>query len=208
MNSVITPNSLRSDLAVVSQWVQPGARVLDLGCGDGALLAYLQQQRQVQGYGLELNPDKLQQCLGHGVNVIQRDLNAGLDDFRNQSFDVVILSQALQVVEAPDALLRDMLRVGRQGIVTFPNFGHWSTRLGLLLNGRMPRTRSLPAHWYDTQNIHLCTLKDFEALCAEEGFAIVRRAVTDANHQHNAGARIWPNLRAEVGLYLLEGAGE
>jgi len=189
---------------MISQWIEPGKRVLDLGCGDGALLAHLADTRQVRGYGLELDTQNISACIGRGVNVIQRDLDNGLADFADRSFDYVVMSQALQVVYAPHKLLGEMLRVGCKGIVTFPNFGHWSTRLQLALGGRMPRTRTLPAHWYDTSNIHLCTLNDFEALCAEKHYRIIDRAVTDAAHREAPGHRFWPNLRAEVGMYLLE----
>lgn len=199
-----SPPALRSDLAIISEWILPGRSVLDLGCGDGTLLAHLASSRQVRGYGLELDIDNLSACIARGVNVIQRDLDDGLADFEANSFDYVVMTQALQVVHQPDRLLREMLRVGRLGIVTFPNFGHWSTRLQLALGGRMPRTRTLPAQWYNTDNIHLCTLRDFEALCVEQGLRIVRRAVTDAAHRTSAGMNFWPNLRAEVGMYLLE----
>ncbi len=201
-----TGNGLRSDLAVIAEWIAPGTRVLDLGCGDGALLAHLAAARDVRGYGLELDLDNIAACVDRGVNVIQRDLDEGLADFDEGSFDYVVMSQALQVVHAPDRLLREMLRVGRAGIVTFPNFGHWSTRAQLALGGRMPRTRTLPSCWYNTQNIHLCTLRDFEALCAEQQLEILRRAVTDAAHRSRPGLRLWPNLRAEIGMYLLRRA--
>ncbi len=195
---------LRSDLAMISQWIKPGTRVLDLGCGDGLLLAHLAMSRDVRGYGLELDTDNISACITRGVNVIQRDLDDGLADFDEGSFDYVVMSQALQVVHAPHKLLGEMLRVGKMGIVTFPNFGHWSTRLSLALGGRMPRTRTLPAQWYDTQNIHLCTIRDFEALCREKDYRIVDRAVTDAAHRQAPGHRLMPNLRGEVGMYLLQ----
>lgn len=202
MNAVM-PTELRSDLAMISNWIEPGTRVLDLGCGDGTLLENLACSRNVRGYGMELDASNISACISRGVNVIQRDLDDGLADFDDHSFDYVVMSQALQVVHAPDRLLREMLRVGKRGIVTFPNFGHWSTRLQLALQGRMPRTASLPAQWFDTKNIHLCTLRDFEQLCAEKSYTIIDRAVTDASHRKAAGHRLLPNLRAEVGMYML-----
>lgn len=194
---------MRPELKIISDWITPGSKVLDLGCGDGTLLAHLQSEREVTGYGLELDVNNIAACVARGVSVIQTDLDAGLDDFVDQQFDYVVMTQALQVVQHPDRLLAQMLRIGRQGIVTFPNFGHWSTRLQLLLGGRMPRTRTLPAHWYDTENIHLCTLKDFESLCAEQNLRIMRRSVTDAQHRAGTASRLLPNLAAQIGMYLL-----
>ncbi len=200
----MTNAPLRSDLAMISEWINPGTRALDLGCGDGLLLAHLATTRDVRGYGLELDTANISACIARGVNVIQRDLDDGLADFDEGSFDYVVMSQALQVIHAPHKMLGEMLRVGKKVIVTFPNFGHWSTRLSLSFGGRMPRTSSLPDQWYDTPNIHLCTIKDFEALCREENYRIVDRAVTDAAHRKARGHRLMPNLRAEVGMYLLE----
>lgn len=196
--------ALRTDYQVISEWIPRGARVLDLGCGDGELLAHLARVRDVRGYGLELDMANIRQCVARGVNVIQRDLDEGLADFAKDSFDIVVMSQALQVVQEPDALLAEMLRVGHRGVVTFPNFGHWSTRWQFAWSGRMPRTRTLPDYWYDTANIHLCTLKDFEDLCRQRGYRVIRSAMTDARHRRSAGHRLLPNLRAEVGIYLLE----
>ncbi len=194
--------SLRADLAIISEWIAPGSRLLDLGCGDGALLAHLQKQRQVSGYGLELNIDNVVACIERGVNVLQTDIDAGIGDFADGSFDYVVMTQAIQVVQHPEAVLRDMLRIGCQGIVTLPNFGHWSTRLQLLLKGRMPKTANLPAEWHNTENIHLCTLNDFEKLCTDMGISILKRTVTDSRHRQ--GRRLLPNITGEIGIYLLE----
>ncbi len=194
---------MNPEFAIISEWIEPGSRVLDLGCGDGTLLKYLQEKNQVQGYGLELEVGNVAACLQKGVNAIQTDLNLGLAEFSDQQFDYVLMTQALQVMKRPDLLLAEMLRLGRRSIVTFPNFGHWSIRLQLLLGGRMPRTRNLPAQWYDTKNIHLCTLKDFENLCAERQLRILRRSVTDARHRDSLAARTCPNLSARLGLYML-----
>ncbi len=194
---------MRPEFRIISDWIAPGSRVLDLGCGDGTLLAQLQQDKGVTGYGLELEVGNVAACVAKGVNAIQTDLNLGLAEFDEGQFDYVIMTQALQVMRRPDRLLAEMMRIGRQCIVTFPNFGHWSTRLQLLLGGRMPRTKTLPAQWYDTKNIHLCTLRDFEILCREQDLKIERRSVTDAGHQGGWIMRALPNLSGQIGLYLL-----
>lgn len=194
--------SLRPDLAIISEWIEPGSRVLDLGCGDGTLLAHLQAHRDVDGYGLEIDPNNLVACIQRGINVIQSDLDAGLTDyFDDDSFDYVVMTQTLQAMHFPSRLLREMLRVGRQGIVTFPNFGHWQSRTQLALGGHMPISRALPNEWYDTPNIHLCTLKDFEELCRELNIAILQRNVVDTAHRSNIAMTLFPNLFGEIALY-------
>ncbi len=195
-------NTLRPDLAIISEWIQPGSRVLDLGCGDGTLLDHLKRTRNVDGYGLEIDPNNIVSCIQRGVNVIQSDLDAGLTDyFDDDSFDYVVMTQTIQAVHYPSRLLREMLRVGREGIVTFPNFGHWSSRVQLALGGRMPQSRALPNEWYDTPNIHLCTLKDFEALCHHLDIDILQRNVVDTEHRSSLGMRLLPNLLGEIALY-------
>lgn len=194
--------TLRPDLAIISEWIQPGSRVLDLGCGDGMLLEHLMVSRNVDGYGLEIDPDNVVRCIQRGVSVIQSDLDAGLTDyFDDNSFDYVVMTQTIQAVHYPSRLLSEMLRVGREGIVTFPNFGHWSSRLQLALGGRMPQSRALPNEWYDTPNIHLCTLKDFEALCHRLDIDILQRNVVDTAHRSNLGMKLLPNLLGEIALY-------
>jgi methionine biosynthesis protein MetW len=150
--------------------------VLDLGCGDGTLLKYLQQSRGVTGYGVEIDDGNVLACVNNGVNVIQGDLERGLAEFADGSFDFVVLSQTLQAMRNTERIVREMLRVGRAGIVTFPNFGHWKNRLQIL-RGRMPVSDKLPFEWFDTPNIHLCTVADFERFCEERGIRIVSRAV-------------------------------
>lgn len=195
-------SELRPDLAIISKWIEPGSRVLDLGCGDGTLLDHLKRERDVDGYGLEIAPDNIVTCIQRGVSVIQSDLDAGLTDyFDDNSFDYVVMTQTIQAVHYPSRLLSEMLRVGREGIVTFPNFGHWSSRLQLALGGRMPLSRALPNEWYDTPNIHLCTLKDFESLCHRLDINILQRNVVDTAHRSNIGMKLLPNLLGEIALY-------
>jgi methionine biosynthesis protein MetW len=192
--------SLRADLELISEWITPGSRTLDLGCGDGSLLAHLRDQRQVNGYGLELDVKHVTAGIRRGVKVIHTDLNAGLADFDVDSFDYVVMTQALQMVRHPDKLLDEMLRIGKEGIVTFPNFGYWKCRLAVA-RGQMPVTPGLPNHWYNTDNIHLCTVRDFENLCAQKGIKILRRVVLDSNHQADLRAKTLPNLFGEIALY-------
>jgi methionine biosynthesis protein MetW len=198
----ITGTPLRADLDAIAGWIPDRARVLDLGCGDGALLAHLAATRGVRGYGLEIDPEKVTAGIARGVNMIQADLDHGLSEFSDAAFDVVVMTQALQALQRPDHALADMLRVGQRAIVTFPNFGHWRVRLALLA-GRMPVTPSLPDRWFDTPNIHLCTVADFEALCTARGGRIRRRALLKAGRAAQGFTNRWPNLLAEDALYEL-----
>ena len=193
-------SALRTDQALIAEWIQPGARVLDLGCGDGVLLEYLQRNHKVTGYGLEIEPNDIVSCIGRGVNVIQTDIDAGLSDFDEDSFDYVIMSQTLQATRFPQHLLEEMLRIGREGIVTFPNMGNWRARLQFIA-GHMPVTRSLPAQWYNTTNLHLCSFDDFESLCDALDIEVLQRAAVDYAHRETAGMRFFPNLLGEVAVY-------
>jgi methionine biosynthesis protein MetW len=192
---------LRADLQIISEWITPGSRIMDLGCGDGTLLKHLKETRKVNGYGLEIDIDNIVRCIQSGVNVIQADLDEGLSDFEGEPFDFVVMTQALQAVKHPDRLLNEMLRVGREGIVTFPNFGHISARLQLGLGGHMPVTKTLPSEWYNTPNIHLCTLTDFERLCRNNGIHILERTVVDRTHRAGLGMKLLPNLLGEIAIY-------
>lgn len=196
----MSTQTLRADLGQISDWINPNSRVLDMGCGDGSLLRHLMDNRSVTGYGLEIDVERVTACIKRGVNVIHTDLNAGLADFDADSFDYVVMTQALQMVRYPDKVLDEMLRIGKEGIVTFPNFGYWKCRLAIA-RGQMPVTPGLPNSWYNTDNIHLCTVKDFELLCAKKGIKILKRAVLDSQHQTDLSAKAMPNLFGEIALY-------
>ena len=191
--------ALRRDLQIIADWIRPGSRVLDLGCGEGELLSYLQKEKQVQGYGIEVDDERVAAALRRGVSVIQQDLDAGLRQFASGSVDAVVLSLTLQAVYYPRDLLLEMLRVGREGIVSFPNFGYWKNRLNILL-GNMPVSRELPYQWYDTPNVHLCTLDDFETFCRDHRVAVLdRRVMTGGNE-----VRVLPNLLGSTAVYRFQ----
>lgn len=192
---------MRPDLAIIQQWIAPGSRVLDLGCGDGGLLEYLEQSRDVRGIGLEIDPVNIEQCLRNGVNVIEQNLDDGLSNFRSGSFDTVLLAQTLQALSKPDVTIDEMLRIGKNGIVTFPNFGNWKSRFYLWTRGRMPLSKFMPHQWYNTPNIHFCTVKDFDALCAERNITILARTVVDSQHKGSWYMRAWPNFLGEIAIY-------
>ncbi len=194
---------LRADLEIVADWVGAGDRVLDLGCGDGRLLRYLFDSRQATGYGLEIDPGGITQSIANGINVIESDLDEGLSDFDDDAFDQVILTQTLQAVQRPDQLLREMLRVGHTGIVTFPNFAYYRLRYHLAIRGRMPMSEALSYAWYETPNIHFCTIHDFEALCDELGIHILERRVLSHDFKRPLLASLIPNLFGEVALYRI-----
>jgi methionine biosynthesis protein MetW len=186
----------RADLDLIESWVPAGASVLDLGCGDGTLLARLQASRQATGYGVEIDDTKVWRCIQNGVNVIQQDLEAGLAMFDDQSFDVVILSLTLQSMRNTETILREIARVGRKGIVSFPNFGHWYHVWSIAM-GHMPVSKNLPYEWFNTPNIHLCTVSDFEILAQRIGLQIADREVFSNGRVVN----FLPNLRGTLAVF-------
>jgi len=189
----------RPDFAAIAAWIPEGASVLDLGCGDGSLLRYLKEKRAVRGYGVEISDLDIVSCIANCVNVIQNDLDSGLSDFESGSFDFVILSQTLQATRHTEALIKEMLRVGREGIVSFPNFGYWKNRLNIL-RGNMPVSKELPYQWYDTPNVHLCTLHDFETFCGDHRVAILERRVMTGGNEVD----LLPNLLGSTAVYLFQ----
>ena len=204
MNSLVSKTPLedvRPDIAIIQQWVRENSQILDLGCGQGELLSFLQRNKNVRGYGLEIDADKITACIANGVNVIEQNLDDGLANFKDDSIDTVIMTQALQAVQRPDVLVDEMLRIGSQAIVTFPNFGYWRTRLYLLLKGRMPMSESLPYNWYDTPNIHMCTFSDFEQLCHSKNIRILNKTVVDAEHNTHWSIGLWPSMLGETAVY-------
>jgi methionine biosynthesis protein MetW len=192
----MSPSQQRYDFELIASWIPPGSRVLDLGCGDGELLAGLAATQGVSGYGVEIDDAGVLASVHHGVDVIQMDLESGLSAFGDGAFDFVILSQTLQAMKNVEKIVNEMLRVGREGIVTFPNFGYWRHRLDIL-RGRMPVSDSLPYQWYNTPNIHLCTVKDFESLCAQAGAQILDERVLDEGRVVN----FLPNLFGSLGVF-------
>ena len=196
---------LRADLQLVISLVPEGSRVLDLGCGDGSLMAHLRDERGCDVRGIELAPSEIAAAIGRGLSVIQGDLDAGLKGYPDDSFDVVVLSQTIQVMRNPALLLREMLRVGKRGIITFPNFGHWKVRGYLAFKGRMPVSESIPFSWYDTPNIHHTTLKDFRDFVAANGGEIEREIPLSAGEWRRKIQEVhwWPNLFADTAVAVV-----
>ena len=190
----------RGDLDTIVSWVPEGGKVLDLGCGDGELLHRLQAEKQVEGLGIDIDPANIIVAVGKGLRVVQQDMEAGLQNFENSRFDAVIIAYSLQVLERPHAVLERIVSIGDQAIVTFPNFGHWRSRLSLMFNGRMPKTKALPYSWFDTPNIHFCTVADFESLCKDLKIVVLERRMSS-----NIGflAQLWPNLFAKSASYRI-----
>jgi methionine biosynthesis protein MetW len=182
MNAAANVLANRSDWNIIASWVQPGERVLDLGCGDGSLLKLLIEQRGARGYGVEIDAQGVLAAIRNGINVVQTDIDHGLAEFKDNAFEHVVLSRTLQTVKHTENTLREMLRVGREAVVSVPNFGYWKNRQAVL-NGRMPVSEDLPYQWYDTPNVRFFTLADFEALCAQMGIAVRTREVLDAKGQ-------------------------
>lgn len=188
----------RKDFEVISQWVKPGTSVLDLGCGDGALLDYLRTSQNIIGYGIENDDAGILACVYNGVNVIQANLESGLKEVGDGAFDYVILSQTLQAMKRTEAVIDEMLRVGTEAIVSFPNFGYWQHRWQLLL-GRMPVSDALPFEWHNTPNVHMCTVADFDAFCARKNLRVLNRLVMKDEREQT----LLPNLMGTLALYRL-----
>lgn len=192
----------RSDYAMIGELIEAKARVLDLGCGEGELLAWLKENKRVDARGVELTGAGVQKAIARGVSVYQGDLETALDDYPERAFDYVILSQTLQETRDPLRVLRGMLRIGNRAVVAFPNFGHWSVRLSHLWSGRAPKTELFPHDWYDSPNIHFLTVLDFEALATRENWRVERRIFLSGRRK----VSLLPNLRAEVAVFLFSGA--
>jgi methionine biosynthesis protein MetW len=199
MNTHAMLAATRPDFAAIAAWIPEGASVLDLGCGDGSLLQYLKSEKNVRGYGVEISDIGIVACIQNGVNVIQNDLDSGLKDFESNSFDYVILSQTLQATRHTAPLMQEILRVGREGIVSFPNFGYWKARLNVL-RGNMPMSDELPYQWYDTPNVHLCTLDDFETFCYDHHVHILERRVMTGESE----VLVLPNLFGSMAVYRFQ----
>jgi methionine biosynthesis protein MetW len=198
-------NGMRYDLQIIASWIEPGARVLDLGCGEGDLLHYLEKNKQVVGTGIERVESRVARAIEKGLSVLHGDINAEILDYADHSFDYVILSQTLQQVYEPASLLQELLRVGIRGIVSFPNFSHWRIRLQLLFSGYAPISKQLPYEWYDTPNIRVITLKDFRKFSREVGFKILKDVAINTNSQDKRGriVRVIPNLFATYGIFMI-----
>ena len=198
-------NHLRFDLKIIASWIEPGSKVLDLGCGEGILLHYLKETRQANCTGIERAESKVGLGIGRGLSVLQGDINQEILDYPDDTFDYVILSQTLQQVYEPAKLIQSLLRVGKKGIVSFPNFSHWRIRLQLLLTGYAPVTKQLPYEWHDTPNIRVITIKDFRKFSREVGFEILNEvAINTINHEKRGNIiKFQPNLRATYGIFLI-----
>lgn len=198
-------NPLRPDLAVIASLIRPGARVLDIGCGEGDLLDWLRAHQQVDGRGIEIDQQQVHRAIARGISVIQGDVASDLPHYPDQSYDFVVLSQTLQTMKDPRAVLQQLVRIGEQAIVSVPNFGYWKNRLQLMLTGRMPVNKTLSYEWYDTPNIHFCTITDFVILAEQLGITIEERVVVDANGQKSrfTGQGVKANLFGQQGVFLL-----
>ena len=189
---------------LIGKFINTNDRVLDLGCGDGSLLAFLKENNQVKGLGLEIDHQKIQKCLQKDVSVIDQDIDSGLGNFQDQSFDAVIMSQSIQALRKPEVALEEIIRIGKEAIISIPNFANWRCRLQLIFGGTMPVSSALPHDWYSTPNIHLCSLKDFESLCEGSNIKISEKKLIKASGENTFLSNFFPNLFAEIAIYKLE----
>ena len=196
---------MRFDLRVIASWIEPGAKVISLGCGEGDLLSFLKKNKQIIGTGIDNNEDKVARCIERGLSVLQGDINEELSDYPDGTFDYVVLSQTLQQIYQPSTLLRAMLRIGKKGIVSFPNFSHWRIRLQLLFAGYAPVSHQLPFDWYDTPNIRVITIKDFRKYSKKVGFNILKEVAINTNGRNKQEKIIkyLPNMLATYGIFLI-----
>ena len=188
---------------IINSWVPENSKVIDFGCGDGSLLKELFENKQVLGYGVEINDTKIEKCIEKGVPVIKLDIDKGLNDFMSSNFDLSIMARSIQCLKNPDLALNRMLELSKRCVVTLPNLGYWRCRINLA-SGKMPITPELPSSWYETENIHLCTIKDFENLCLKENISIKDKVFINRNGDQGGLSKINPNLFAVEGVYLLE----
>jgi len=198
-------NPLRYDLRIVASWIEPGSKILGLGCGEGALLHFIKTHRKGSCTGIEINEEKVAKCIELGLTVLQGDINQEILDYPDDTFDYVILTQTLQQIYEPSALIQAMLRIGKKGIVSFPNFSHWNIRMQLLLKGYAPISQQLPYEWHNTPNIRVITLKDFRRFADQTGFDIIKEVAINTHNEDRSGKiiKIFPNLRATYGIFLI-----
>ena len=190
--------------SILNAWIPKNSEVLDLGCGDGSLLASLKNKLNVSGYGVDISEKKIQLSLSKGLNVIEQDIDEGLDNFKDASFDIVIMSQSIQALKKPENALNEIVRIGKECIVSIPNFANLKCRVQLALTGKMPVSKALPYDWYSTPNLHLCSLKDFESLCKKLNIRVIERKLSDSNGRSSFLMKTFPNLFTEVALYKLK----
>ena len=192
-------NQLQS---IVRDWIPDQSRVIDFGCGDGTLLKILAEKKSVKGYGVEIDAEKINSCIANGVSVIQQDIDADIQNYIGMGFDIAIMASSIQCLRSPRNAMRNILQVANECVITLPNFGNWELRLGLL-KGKMPSSAQLPAKWYETKNLHLCTIADFEDLCAEESFNIQKKVYLNTRGSSSWLANTFPNLFAAEAVYLI-----
>jgi methionine biosynthesis protein MetW len=187
----------------INDWISRESKVLDLGCGDGSLLNDLRKEKSASGLGIEIDAEKIKSCLKKGISVIEQDIDSGLENFGNQSFDYVVMSQSIQALKKPEVALEEIVRIGKECIVSIPNFANIKCRLQLFFKGQMPVSTALPHDWYSTPNLHLCSLEDFEELCKKSHIKIVERKLSKINGEESVLMKLLPNLFSEVALYKL-----